>query len=193
MKKILVSAIALSLFTVFSISQLPLRGQENQPIKSENILYDGHETQATKNVIVNHIKRVFPEKGERKDWLKALEHESKANDLKRKRNFNESILEYKKAIEIYPYDPEIFNSLAICFYVRGKKGDLHRGEIELLKAIELKPTCMFYDNLAKGLYEQKKYKEALEAMEKALPLSTRPEKTKEIKENIDTIKSVIEK
>lgn len=163
-----------------------------QARESEFIEHPGSEKTATKKVHTNFVKYEFPGKGSKKDWEEAAKLNYEASDLLSQKRYDECISVGEKVVALYPYDAEFFNCLAVDYFARRKEGDLELAEAALRKAVKLKPTsCTIWDNLAKGLYELKKYQEAIDAMKNALRYSPSAEKTSELEDNIKTIESVM--
>ncbi len=157
--------------------------------------YPGYKKASTKRVTYNLVTdQEFPGTGDRAAWERARRVSFEGYKLLKEKRIDEALEKRKEAVSIYPYDPEIFNALGCTYYARGNKGDLDLGVEAIRRAAELKPDkCMFWDNLAKGLYELNKYQEALDALKKAKTCNPSPEKTSEIDNNLGIIESQLAK
>ncbi|MBP9090088.1 tetratricopeptide repeat protein [bacterium] len=151
-------------------------------------------SKATQRQTIKYVSGVFPGKGNVKDWNYAAAMQGRGSSLRVDKKYDESIATFEKCIASYPYDPEFYNSFALVYYSRAQSGDLLRAEKLIRKAIELNPeSYMFWDNLAKGLYEQNKLIESKDALVNALHLNPPPEKLKEIEENLEIVSRRLKK
>ena len=175
------------LFLAIIIIALPAEAQ-NQTRKPTVKDFPGSEKSSVKHQITLYNPLVFPGVGSQKDWREANQLVSQAGKLHNEGKFEKSLILFDKAIKLYPHDPRYYNSKAFVYFARQKKGDLESAIQLLRKAIEIKPnSCMYWDNLAKGLCEQGKYKESREALRTALRFSPSGEKSKEIEGNIQRL------
>jgi Tfp pilus assembly protein PilF len=131
---------------------------------------------------------IFPGKGKEADWKKAIKLYQEGVSLGSSGSLSDAITDIKSAIEIYPFEPVFYNGLAVEYYQRHQAGDFPLAEKALRKALTMKPkSAMLWDNLGKGLFEQKQYAKAKEALTNALHCNPPAAKAKELQTNIDTI------
>ena len=146
----------------------------------------------TSNVSEVQKAPIFPGKGKIADWKKGVALYKEAVSLGSSGSLDDSITDIKKAIEIYPYEPVFLNGLAVEYYQRHSPGDFQLAETALRSAIKMKPkSAMLWDNLAKGLFEQKRLAEAKTAMKTALTCNPPAAKTAELKANIAIIDKLL--
>ncbi|MDR3612755.1 MAG: hypothetical protein P4L53_04260 [Candidatus Obscuribacterales bacterium] len=139
---------------------------------------------------VSEVSRapIFPGKGKEADWKKAIKLYQEGVSLGSSGSLSDAITDMKSAIEIYPFEPVFYNGLAVEYYQRHQPGDFPLAEKALRTALKMKPkSAMLWDNLGKGLFEQKQYAKAKEALTNALHCNPPAAKAKELQTNIDTI------
>ncbi|MEO0199241.1 MAG: tetratricopeptide repeat protein [candidate division WOR-3 bacterium] len=83
-------------------------------------------------------------------------------------DYEKAITEYKEAIALDPFDPILFNNLALCYF----HTDDYDSAIETLRsALQLDPeNPEIHDNLAMALYEKGNVNEAIQELQKAIEL-----------------------
>ena len=135
---------------------------------------------------------IFPGKGKEADWKKALKLYQEGVELGKSGSLGDSITDINSAITMYPFEPVFYNGLAVMYYQRHQAGDFPLAEKALRKALTMKPkSSMLWDNLGKGLFEQKQYAKAKEALSNALHCNPPAAKAKELQTNIDIIDQLL--
>ena len=104
----------------------------------------------------------------KKDELNANFHFNKANQLREKQQYDEAILEYKRAIRSNPADGAFYKNLGGTFAMVGKFDD---AEAVLKKGCEISPDdWLMWNNLAVVKQQLNKKEECKEAIKKSLAL-----------------------
>lgn len=107
-------------------------------------------------------------KNSKKDQLNANFHFNKANQLREKQQYDEAILEYKRAIRSNPADGAFYKNLGGTFAMVGKLKD---AEAVLNKGCEISPDdWLMWNNLAVVLQNLNKTEECKSAIKKSLAL-----------------------
>jgi len=84
---------------------------------------------------------------------------------------DQAIVEYKKAIEIYPDYPEAYDQMGLAYF---RKGDLENAAINYEMAIKTNPgKATAYSNLGGVYFNTQRYQKAMEVYEKAVQLDPR--------------------
>lgn len=104
----------------------------------------------------------------KKDKLNANYHFNKANSLRESKEYEEAILEYKRAIRSYPQDGAFYKNLGGTFAMTGKLED---AELTLKRGCEVSPKdWLMWNNLAVVLQNLGKTDECKKAIQMSLSL-----------------------
>lgn len=113
----------------------------------------------------------FPGRGDYQSWKIANVSYDLATRQLESLKFDKAIDLYKKAISIYPYDPDYYTNLGLTYK---KKGDLLAAERSYRDSISVKETWNAWANLASVLKKERKFSEARSAYSKALKFNLPP-------------------
>lgn len=102
----------------------------------------------------------FPGRGDYQSWKTANVSYDLATRQLESLKFDKAIDLYKKAISIYPYDPDYYTNLGLTYK---RKGDFPLAEQTYKRAISVKETWDAWANLANVLKKQEKFVEARSA------------------------------
>lgn len=106
---------------------------------------------------------------QKKKKLNANYHFNNANTFREKKQYNEAIEEYKRAIRSYPADGAFYKNLGGTFAMVGKFDD---AEAVLSKGTEISPDdWLMWNNLAVVLQQLNKNKECVAAIKKSMALN----------------------
>jgi serine/threonine protein kinase/tetratricopeptide (TPR) repeat protein len=93
------------------------------------------------------------------------------NFLDDHQHYDEAAAQYKRAIQLTPDNSAIYLNLAAAYIDKGDPGLFAEAEQLLRKSISLDPTYAAYANLGYLDIQQRKYAEAVDAVQKALQLN----------------------
>lgn len=106
---------------------------------------------------------------QKKKKLNANYHFNNANTFREKRQYNDAIEEYKRAIRSYPADGAFYKNLGGTFAMVGKFDD---AEAVLSRGTEISPDdWLMWNNLAVVLQQLNKNKECVAAIKKSMALN----------------------
>jgi eukaryotic-like serine/threonine-protein kinase len=99
-------------------------------------------------------------------------YDSLAKYLQRQRKYSEAIAQYQHALELTPDNAQVLLNLGGAYVDSGDARNLPLAESALKRSIELSPSYGAYANLGYLLYQEHRYKEAIEATQQALTLNS---------------------
>ena len=90
--------------------------------------------------------------------------------LQRQRKYDDAIAQYKHALQLTPDNAQVLLNLGGAYADSGDAKNLPLAEAALKKSIALTPSYPAYANLGLLLYQEHRYREAVEATQRALKL-----------------------
>lgn len=129
----------------------------------------------------------FPGKGDKSKWERAGVPYNQGLTLYRTGAYDKSILKYKEAIDLYPFEYSYFGSLGLAYM---KKGELESACEAFRQSNELNPrNWENWSNLGSAYKHQGKRQDALDAYTKALQFNPPAKARQLIQQNIAYYKS----
>lgn len=131
----------------------------------------------------------FPGVGSRMAYADALPHYNLGNRYMAREWWEKAVEKYNDAIDIYPYDPDVYINLGTALR---KMQDNAGAERAFRKALELNDKdWITWSNLGNMIMMQDRFMEALECFEKAFKCGAPEADKKAMEENIDGIKKIL--
>lgn len=132
----------------------------------------------------------FPGKGNRVKYADALPHYNLGNKYLAKEWYEKAAEKYIDAINIYPYDADVYLNLAVAYR---KMGHLPEAEEASRKAVEMNDADWTgWANLGNMLMAQEKFPEAYKCFVKAMKCDGIPAEEKtHMESNIDGMKKIL--
>lgn len=132
----------------------------------------------------------FPGKGNRIKYADALPHYNLGNKYLAKEWYEKAAEKYIDAINIYPYDADVYLNLAVAYR---KMGHLPEAEEASRKAVEMNDADWTgWANLGNMLMAQEKFPEAYKCFVKAMKCDGIPAEEKtHMESNIDGMKKIL--
>jgi tetratricopeptide (TPR) repeat protein len=132
----------------------------------------------------------FPGKGDRLKYADALPHYNLGNKYLAKEWYEKAAEKYIDAINIYPYDADVYLNLAVAYR---KMGHLPEAEEATRKAVEMNDTDWTgWANLGNMLMAQEKFPEAYKCFVRAMKCDGIPAEDKShMESNIDGMKKIL--
>jgi len=132
----------------------------------------------------------FPGKGNRMKYADALPHYNLGNKYLAKEWYEKAAEKYIDAINIYPYDADVYLNLAVAYR---KMGHLPEAEEASRKAVEMNDSDWTgWANLGNMLMAQEKFPEAYKCFVRAMKCDGIPQEEKtHMESNIDGMKKIL--
>lgn len=132
----------------------------------------------------------FPGIGDRVQYADSLPHYNLGNRYLAKKWYEKAVEKYRDAIEIYPYDADVYSNLGVALR---HLNDPARAEWAYKRAVELKgDDWTSLNNLANLYMLQDRFDESLKLFKKALQCKDLPKDEKEVIEsNIEGINKIM--
>lgn len=131
----------------------------------------------------------FPGVGSRFAYADALPHYNLGNRYMAKEWWEKAVEKYNDAINIYPYDPDVYINLGTALR---KMQDNAGAEKAFRKALELNDKdWVTWSNLGNMIMIQDRFMEALDCFDKAFKCGAPEADRKAMEENIDGIKKIL--
>jgi tetratricopeptide (TPR) repeat protein len=132
----------------------------------------------------------FPGKGNRMLYADALPHYNLGNKYLAKEWYEKAVEKYLDAINIYPYDADVYTNLAVAYR---KMDNLAGAEEASRKAVELNDSDWTgWSNLGNMLMAQEKFPEAYKCFVRAMKCTGIPAEEKtHMESNIDGMKKIL--
>lgn len=132
----------------------------------------------------------FPGIGDRVQYADSLPHYNLGNRYLTKKWYEKAVEKYRDAIEIYPYDADVYSNLGVALR---HLNDPARAEWAYKRAVELKgDDWTSLNNLANLYMLQDRFDESLKLFKKALQCKDLPKDEKEVIEgNIEGINKIM--
>lgn len=132
----------------------------------------------------------FPGIGDRVQYADSLPHYNLGNRYLTKKWYEKAVEKYRDAIEIYPYDADVYSNLGVALR---HLNDPVRAEWAYKRAVELKgDDWTSLNNLANLYMLQDRFDESLKLFKKALQCKDLPKDEKEVIEsNIEGINKIM--
>ena len=132
----------------------------------------------------------FPGIGDRVQYAESLPHYNLGNRYLTKKWYEKAVEKYRDAIEIYPYDADVYSNLGVALR---HLNDPVRAEWAYKRAVELKgDDWTSLNNLANLYMLQDRFEESLKLFKKTLQCKDLPKSEKEVIEsNIEGINKIM--
>lgn len=132
----------------------------------------------------------FPGIGDRVQYAESLPHYNLGNRYLTKKWYEKAVEKYRDAIEIYPYDADVYSNLGVALR---HLNDPVRAEWAYKRAVELKgDDWTSLNNLANLYMLQDRFEESLKLFKKTLQCKDLPKSEKDVIEsNIEGINKIM--
>jgi len=131
----------------------------------------------------------FPGKGDPYQYSESLPHYNLGNRYLAKQWYEKAVEKYLDAINIYPYDPDVYINLSVAYR---KLGNLAGAEDACRKAVALNESdWASWSNLGNLLMLQDKYPESYKCFTRALKCKIPATEKSQIESSIDGMKKVM--
>ncbi|MBX9666813.1 MAG: tetratricopeptide repeat protein [Candidatus Obscuribacterales bacterium] len=132
----------------------------------------------------------FPGKGDRVQYAESLPHYNLGNRYLAKEWYEKAIEKYNDAINIYPFDADVYTNLTVAYR---KVGDVAGAEAACRKAVELNHNdWTSWSNLGNILMTQERFPESYRCFTKAMSFKSMPSSERTfIESNIDGMKKIM--
>lgn len=132
--------------------------------------------------------KTFPGKGSKEIWKKSGIAFDSGLASGKAGNHNEAVKSFQQAISTYPHSDVYYRNLAFAYESRKAKDDLSKAEAAARKAVELdQKDWRNWNVLADVVGDQKRYRECLDLLRKAVECNPPPKDLSTIRNEISNL------